>query len=968
MLYYLYGVERTGRMTARRFIGKHDWYREGADMLVRNQDHLSSFWRGTGNAENNPLIGTSFALLFMSKGRRPVLVAKLKHGPDDDWNQHRSDLANLTSYVEKKWKRDLTWQVIDPAAATVEDLLQAPVLFISGRQAPQFTAEQKAKLRDYVDRGGFIFAEGCCGGGEFEQGFRKLMSEVFPEQEYKLRLLPPEHPIWRAEEPVDPNYLRPLWGIDIGCRTSVVFCPEDLSCYWELARPGRRQPLPEAVQAEVAAVSAIGANVMAYATNRELKYKFEHFTTAAADRQQDNFDRGKLYVAKLLHPGGCNAAPGALANLLRVAGEKLELRVSTEPRELGLSDPKLFQYHLVFMHGRHNFRLTPQERKQLRTYLERGGMLFADAICSSREFNEAFAREMAEIFPGKQAGAHPAERSAVHAEVWRRRPVQRRTARAATGGRRCSAPIAGARRRALSRRAQAGRPLRRHFFAVRHQLRAGKPRIAGVRRLHPQGRSANRPQRAVVFVSPVAGPVGASREAGGGRRGNGNRNPRRESRLVRVVEPRALALGAVGAIVPGTGRAGPHDAFQPRLAPEGSGCLPRSRLESLFRAHLRILERRHRRRRTDGNASATLSAVALGHVLFAIHARRSGHRAVAGAAGRRHGVARVEIGACLAFAAGGQPAGRRAGDGGSHSRQPIRTGHDRDSGRAAHGRGAVVPHAAGRDDHWGWSALAGAALGLCVLCRPAFLVWLLAVVVLFPWAAAGSRRFARPPRLSRERPWCSRPGRFATRLVFGRPLITTTHGGYTLLLANNPEFYDYLRNAPWGGVWDARSSTSDWRTDEQSHNQSASRNAAERELDADRRAYAAAWQNIGREPAMFAYSCLARLGRLWNVMPHQTSPDESPSRRGLRFAIAIWYLLELLLAAAGIALLRRQLLLSPWLWGTILVVSLSAVHTIFWTDMRMRAPLAIVVALVAAQAVAMLASGRAASSVTKLTT
>jgi hypothetical protein len=399
LLYYLYGVERTGRMTARRFIGRHDWYREGTDMLVRNQDQLSSFWKGTGNAESNPLIGTSFSLLFLAKGRRPVLIAKLKHGPADDWNHHRSDLANLTSYVEKKWNRDLTWQIIDPASARVEDLLQAPVLFISGREAPQFTTEQKKRLRDYVDRGGFIFAEACCGGAGFDGGFRKLMSEVFSEQEYKLRLLPPEHPIWHAEEPVDPEYVRPLWGIDIGCRTSVVFCPEDLSCYWELARTGRKQPLPEKVQAEVSAVSAIGANVMAYATNRELKYKFEHFATVATESPRDDFDRGKLYVAKLLHPGGCNAAPGALPNLLRAAGEKLELRVSTEPRELAISDPKLFHYHLVFMHGRHSFRLTPQERKQLRTYLERGGMLFADAICSSREFSEAFAREMAELFP-----------------------------------------------------------------------------------------------------------------------------------------------------------------------------------------------------------------------------------------------------------------------------------------------------------------------------------------------------------------------------------------------------------------------------------------------------------------------------------------------------------------------------------------------------------------------------------------
>ncbi|MEX0977607.1 MAG: DUF4159 domain-containing protein [Pirellulales bacterium] len=399
LLYYLYGVERTGRMTAQRFVGDHDWYREGTDMLIRAQDNLSGFWKGDGHAESNEVIGTSFALLFLSKGRRPVLVAKLKHDPPGDWNNHRNDLANLTSHVEKLWGRDLTWQVVDAAAATVEDLLQAPVLFINGRQAPQFTPQEKARLRDYVDRGGFIFAEGCCGGSEFDRGFRQLMSDVFPEKEYQLRLLPPEHPIWRAEEPVDPEFVRPLWGIDVGCRTSVVFCPADLSCYWELAGGTRRLPLPEKIQAEASACLAIGANVLAYATNREVKFKTEFFASADAAAPKDDFDRGKLYVARLQHPGGCNAAPGALPNLMRVAGEKLKLRVEEQPRELSITDPQLFRYHLVFMHGRHSFRLTPAERKQLRTYLERGGMLFADAICSSREFGQSFAQEMAELFP-----------------------------------------------------------------------------------------------------------------------------------------------------------------------------------------------------------------------------------------------------------------------------------------------------------------------------------------------------------------------------------------------------------------------------------------------------------------------------------------------------------------------------------------------------------------------------------------
>ena len=57
-----------------------DWYREGADWLVRNRTACRASGRAWACGENNPLIGTSFALLFLSKGRWPVLLAKLQHG------------------------------------------------------------------------------------------------------------------------------------------------------------------------------------------------------------------------------------------------------------------------------------------------------------------------------------------------------------------------------------------------------------------------------------------------------------------------------------------------------------------------------------------------------------------------------------------------------------------------------------------------------------------------------------------------------------------------------------------------------------------------------------------------------------------------------------------------------------------------------------------------------------------------
>lgn len=416
--YYLYGLERVGRLTARRFIGGHDWYREGAELLIAQQDKFSHHWAGTGFSEDNPHVATALALLFLSKGRRPVLLAKLRYesvGPGgetltEDWNNHRSDVANLTAYTEELWNLDLTWQVIDPNEAAVDDLLQAPVLWMSGSRDP--TLEDAAtKMRDYLDRGGFLFAEACCAdGGKFEKGFREFLQQVFPEQEYRLRRAGPEHPLWRTEELVEPDspYVGRLWTIEYGCRTCVAFCEVDLSCYWELRSAERQRQLPELARRRIADATAIGVNVLAYATNREPKGKEAAFPASEAPDLELLGARGVIRVAKLQHGGGCNDAPGALVNLLRAAGQgELKLRIDPSEFALRADDPSLPRFHLAFMHGRHDFRLTPDEREQLRRYLENGGTLLADSICGSEEFAEAFRREMELVLPESRLSRVP---------------------------------------------------------------------------------------------------------------------------------------------------------------------------------------------------------------------------------------------------------------------------------------------------------------------------------------------------------------------------------------------------------------------------------------------------------------------------------------------------------------------------------------------------------------------------------
>ncbi len=414
--YYLYGLERVGRMTARRFIGQHDWYREGADVLVSEQDKQKGYWesresRENREADNDKTVTTSMCLLFLSKGRRPVVAAKLKYGPGDDWNHHRSDLQNLTMYVEGKWHMPLTYQVFDVSKSTVDDLSQSPVLYFNGSVRPAFTREQIKSLRDYVDRGGFIFAEATCPQcAEFHQGMLELIPKMFPEPEYALRLLPPEHPIWHAEEKVDPRLHRPLYGIDYGCRTCLVYSPpprnEDpagnLSCYWEVGRLDRdeKRNASQKIKDETTAAFSIGNNILAYATNHEPKHKDEIPRTTIDNAKPDPTERGKLYVANVRHSGGCDVAPSAIPNLMKTAAQQLHLRVGVDPRQVVLTDEKLFDYPIIFMHGRSGFRFSKEEREQLHKYVMEGeGSVVCDAICANKAFAASFRSEMQAVFP-----------------------------------------------------------------------------------------------------------------------------------------------------------------------------------------------------------------------------------------------------------------------------------------------------------------------------------------------------------------------------------------------------------------------------------------------------------------------------------------------------------------------------------------------------------------------------------------
>ncbi|MFN7733609.1 MAG: DUF4159 domain-containing protein, partial [Pirellula sp.] len=206
-MYYMYALERVGRLTGRRFIGEHDWYREGAEAILRRRNQVGGNMLSSGG--ESEITNTAMALLFLSKGKRQVVFGHLQHSPDPrsrDWNRHRRSVQHLTGHLESVWKRDLAWQSVRLQRASLPDLLETPILIISGSEEFTLAPQHRKMLKDYVDNGGFIFAEACngngCKGEAFDQSFRREMELIFDKPMQKL---PPNHPIWFAETKVDPN-------------------------------------------------------------------------------------------------------------------------------------------------------------------------------------------------------------------------------------------------------------------------------------------------------------------------------------------------------------------------------------------------------------------------------------------------------------------------------------------------------------------------------------------------------------------------------------------------------------------------------------------------------------------------------------------------------------------------------------------------------------------------------------------
>ena len=376
--YYLYAVERVGVLSARRYLGGRDWYREGAYHLLagRHRQRPDGRW-------GNDAVQTSFGLLFLAKGRAPVLVHKLRR--KSDWNNDPNDIRNLCAYFGQVVGQKVSWQIAD-IDAPLEDLLAAPVLYFNGHKPFGFPPADVEKLRQFITQGGFIFGEACCGRKEFDRSFRTLMKQLFPERE--LVDLSPEHPVYRAFFKLPPDERSPLLGLRASCRTSVIYSPVDLSCRWEKAHKFLDDP-----------AFKVGVNVLAYATGLEpLRDKLDEVEVIKPTKSGPA-PRGAFILAQVKHGGDWEPDTRSTAGLLQFMSANVNLDVASDKAPVALTNPDLFDYAALYLVGHFPLAFAPDEEDRLKLYLERGGFLFAESCCGNDAFDKSFRDLMAGLFP-----------------------------------------------------------------------------------------------------------------------------------------------------------------------------------------------------------------------------------------------------------------------------------------------------------------------------------------------------------------------------------------------------------------------------------------------------------------------------------------------------------------------------------------------------------------------------------------
>lgn len=383
--YYLYGIERAGVASGRKYFGGRDWFAEGAIAALSRQAAGGNFG---SIGHGNDVVKTAFSTLFLVYGGAPVAFNKLEYGQSQDWNLNPRDLANLSKYMWNAYERPLNWNSVNLSAPASE--FEAPILVITGSDSIDFSAEEVAKLREYINRGGMIIAEPSDYSKPFRQSMVKLAEQMFPVESYPqatLAELGADHPIF--EVVTDKWNKQPkLHGMSNGSRIVFLLSDDYLCADWqENNTDADAFKLAMNLLFYTIDLGELDGKYATYLPNtpavpqRDATLSVARVRFNSGENMVHDWDVGKLawqrYAPYLRHTTGCSL---------------------TEVEPVALDPAKIPEANLLHVSGRGRFSLSPEEQTAMKKYVETGGTILVDAYAGSDLFADSAKQQLTAIF------------------------------------------------------------------------------------------------------------------------------------------------------------------------------------------------------------------------------------------------------------------------------------------------------------------------------------------------------------------------------------------------------------------------------------------------------------------------------------------------------------------------------------------------------------------------------------------
>ncbi|QQE12775.1 DUF4159 domain-containing protein [Planctomycetota bacterium] len=365
-MYDLYSVERVAMACGIKMFGGRDWFEAGAEHILKRTSSIGAVNNG-GSLNGGTVVNTSFALLFLSRGRVPVWMNKIQIDTME-WNNRPNDINLLTRRLSSRREQEQNWQVVNIASDPYY-WLNAPIAWISAREEVKLTEDEFKNLQVYLQVGGMLVVNPESNNRDFLISMRDELHKMFPRA--KWYDMDSTHPMRSLLHLVKMPKKHKIKVLTNGVRDIAILLPHD----WGLML--QRGQTSTSYKPDL-----LMLNLYAMVTDRG---RLENrFSTPLVPRKRGDSTR-EVMVIRASYKGNWGQEPMWLHAIGSIMHNRADINVVRANKKLNQIEE--IPNALVHLSGSNAVTFASDELASIKKFIEAGGTMLVETIGGRGDFS-----------------------------------------------------------------------------------------------------------------------------------------------------------------------------------------------------------------------------------------------------------------------------------------------------------------------------------------------------------------------------------------------------------------------------------------------------------------------------------------------------------------------------------------------------------------------------------------------------